>query len=109
MDQQTGKQINPVYYDVLANLLLLLHECFQQVNASLEIVNPVFLQQILNVGNSFTAVHPDIGEAAKNVNNGPAHLPVHFGLEDFLEQVGHPRFLDGLQVTVIDGQVPDGQ
>lgn len=54
---------------------------------------------------SADAIPTNIGETAENVDNTSADFPVDFRFKDLFHKFSHTRFLDWLQVPVIDGQV----
>lgn len=85
MYKQPGEQLNLINNNPLTNLLFLLNQSLQQINPSLQIINPIPIKIFLNMLNSFRTIKSNISQTTKNINNASIYLSIYILLEHLLK------------------------
>lgn len=109
MYKQPREQLNLINNNPLTNLLFLLNQSLQQINPSLQIINPIPIKIFLNMFNSFRTIKSNISQTTKNINNASIYLSIYILLEHLLKQGYKTTLLYWLKISVIYCQISDGQ
>jgi hypothetical protein len=81
VDEQTSEVLDFVGDEVFAGLLVLLHEGTQQVDAGLDVLVGLLLEEVLDRREELLAVQPFSAQAAENISDVASQFSVRLLLQ----------------------------